>query len=927
MAIRTIYRGSHKGHRLNDTWKVEIIDTDHPNTNPPDELPPLAEGVQITWGSDRDIHEPLIASEAEINVYSDSGFFVWAVNTLSISDEGRFYLKVYKNDAIFWRGIILSDRFEWQDTGDPVKIKIRAICGIGRLKSIKINPNDVLDAFVNILRYYNRLLSIASGNMSLYADGERFISTSMFWFETEMPITLGTGDPLRYISFNGRGISSKVNTQNGETAYTNYYDLLKVLLLNFGCNVAMSDGCWRIWQYPALNGTGTSIRQYSYDKTFSQADNPNSGTVNVIDNYVNTNVKRNILKTIGASNLVPLASVNNSYEPSVWRVITRNILDPSLLIYKRFAVDLTTPDNIPYTFATDFGFVIQGVTRIRIVNNTANPLIIRANAQITVRITDGINNRYLNAANQWQSSLTALPILFDVDQVPNGTERWFDLPFIYQTQELPFAGTIILTITCTAQGLPALTNQNALIQAKQTDIEIRYYSISGTAATQQQITLQNNSSGQNSTIELNIGDTVLTDRAAPYFTNAARIYDGSIVKNSVFWRVNDTGTSRGLVSTLLHHILTARQRPIRRLEGAYIGYMAPHYKAVLNDEQVFVFVSGVFSTMYDTMTRVQMQRLQDTVLEAPGTLGLEVFGLASGGATGSTTTAGELGGLIGVTGGGILTDPIEVGTGITEINLVDPAGIDIPLGTEIIVFDAATGLYFTVTTSTNTLAADTVIDVDAFDLTTAVTDGQLFFSQTTLLGLSGGGDNWTWGATSTAPSNTIGNDGDEFVTSAGRIYEKVAGAWVLKLPRLVTGASFSAPLDTPNMEVVMRVSTGNGSASGVNINDLNTYTNTYIEHSGTTGTIALSSGNSFKPIVYMNYTGASTLRLPAGSAANSSLVVVIKNINTGTVTVERATTDTTSTINGATDYDVLPDKYCVFQYRHAATDWTLLFEV
>ena len=116
-----------------------------------------------------------------MTVYSDDEFFVWAVNTLAYSDEGRFHLKVYKNGSIFWRGIILTDRFEWQDTGEPVSITIRAICGIGRLRNIKIDTTDVISTGVNLTRQIQKLLQIAGGTTDLYDTGDRFLTTSMFW--------------------------------------------------------------------------------------------------------------------------------------------------------------------------------------------------------------------------------------------------------------------------------------------------------------------------------------------------------------------------------------------------------------------------------------------------------------------------------------------------------------------------------------------------------------------------------------------------------------------------------------------------------------------------------------------------------------------------------------------------------------------------
>jgi hypothetical protein len=100
-----------------------------------------------------------------------------------------------------------------------------------------------------------------------------------------------------------------------------------------------------------------------------------------------------------------------------------------------------------------------------------------------------------------------------------------------------------------------------------------------------------------------------------------------------------------------------------------------------------------------------------------------------------------------------------------------------------------------------------------------------------------------------------------------------------------------------------------------------------ITYSGTTGVNQLTGANLHKPVVYIDYTGASTTRLPATTSGNNNTVFIFKNINTGTATITRtASGDTVTTINGAVTYDLMPGESILVQYIHASTDWRILWK-
>jgi hypothetical protein len=188
------------------------------------------------------------------------------------------------------------------------------------------------------------------------------------------------------------------------------------------------------------------------------------------------------------------------------------------------------------------------------------------------------------------------------------------------------------------------------------------------------------------------------------------------------------------------------------------------------------------------------------------------------------------------------------------------------------------------------------------------------------------GDQMFWGTEATAPSNTLGNDGDEWVTSVGRVYEKVSGSWTLKSSRFDSGFYYDAGLDVSSMYFLIRYETGASVVAGSNQGIYNGYLNNSVWHSGTTGSVQLGTTQTFRGYVYANYTGALTLRFPTNSASSSHNIITVKNVNTGVCTISRSASDTVTTFEGATTYVLNPGETVSFQYDHANTNWQLLWK-
>jgi hypothetical protein len=738
--IKTIFTTSYTGHRQQRSWRIDVVDANY--TGSP-EAPALdlgsvdAQGAVVKWGNDRDLYEPIIASQAEVKLYLTGAAKTWATVTLPLSQESRYFLEIYENNALFWRGVIIQDQVKFYELPDPLPFTLSAMCGLGRLQKLDYDYQFAFPSGYQTATLFNeilRVLKIATVEPNLYKNTDAFIRTNFQWYEVNMDSTVGGIDPLLLISYNVQNVAEFPQDNSDVKEYISLTDYLRQILMNFGLSITYANGAWQLFQVNELNTTAQTTRYYTYAVNYVARLNPNENTGSQLSAYVATTVQKNVSKTISKGNLTPLSGILNSYKAPFYKITTEPLFDFSLLVYRNPAIDLVPAAVLEnYILSGTWGFRINIQTDVLVDGTSLSaPIVVRVEGQMRLSITDGSQTRYLTSTGAWVTANTTFSIGFDTDQVLNGQIRNFALGVAFDSNALPFAGVLSLQATSiTAAQLPGGANQNALITSRLSDVTIEHFDTTGAGSIRREFyTVENQTAGIQSSVDALLR-LPLFDRASRYILNAVFIWDEAQLKrvHSQLWRKNDVGDYSNLHILVLRQALIRRQIPARLKEGTYIGFIAPNEKA--KDEGAnWAFVNGEFSTGYDQMNRVQLQNLgADVFTVDPLPSDRTELNPNSGVATGGNRVSGFQNTLAEI---GVPLEPIAAGT-LSSISTPVEIPFTMAADTLVLILDLTGGVIVRARVKNATEAGVTSFEVNSITVSQPIIAPYLFFPQFTLL--------------------------------------------------------------------------------------------------------------------------------------------------------------------------------------------------
>jgi len=733
MAVDVIFRTSYVNNRngASETWRVDIVDVNAATVE--DDPAPFTlteRGALIKWGSDRPLYEPIIASEVTLvaRIVGDSTFRTWAENTLPTEQENRYFLRLYRNSELDWTGVILQDRIEFYDR-DVYEYTIRAICGIGRLKEIKPIDDFTRVGRVSLMREMANILDYASVYpLFLYNNSTPFLATNFKWFADEMPITLGTGDPFRYISYENLGVGFSIDEQTGDRVWRNLYEYLRAICINFGLTITHAKGCWRVFQINDSTYLSNAARFYTYGWPITQGTNPSTGAVHVIASYTTVD---NLAEV--PSNYLPLAATRNAFAPALKSVSASVVFVANGVVLKRINNTFATPATEAMSFIQGLGLIGELSALIDI-----NPSLIPPfhNAYIVAKIslsnTDGVNTRHLANSGQWFNGVV-VQTFGDANSTPVSTTTPLPISISlnFQTPQIPYVGDITFNVTYHLFDEVAQTEISGGVIASTTTVTISTYVIDQSEARGLSVQLENALTTQNSSVKAELGELLVIDRPATNTYRACLIWNGTELEPSTTWKINDTGSSLLLYALVLRDALIRQQVPARQKEGAFIGTAYPYTRARYNSTDNHIFVSGEYETGRKTWNRVMFQIIPTLTFSLSPILTTVIQSsdpISRGGVARRRSAD-----FVPIGGGGVVLTPRIAATGIDEIGV--PVGLNFPItaGTVLTVTDTTTGLSYRVTTSAGVGVGATTIPVTPFDLPGDLVTPVLLLNQDTTI--------------------------------------------------------------------------------------------------------------------------------------------------------------------------------------------------
>lgn len=560
------YRSDFKSDNGTD-WKVDILDIGHRYDTPNDFI---IKSLQINYQPDKedDLFAEILASDVSMVAMSENKSFDLFVNDLFESNEERFFMKIYKNNALYWVGQLLQDVSNMADAYYPQEVSLRATDGISYLKGLDFNSNGSgglsdfgTTTFTDLLIGILSKIKTASVAL-LWLDGDNFIEHNVNWYDVahQSNVSVLENTRINYKVFHSYD-------DDGNIVYMKCYDVLKKICEAFGMRVMLENGVWMFRQLGEYNKNSST--SYIYKK-----DGSANGTVEAI-NQVNS-AKR--LATQHFSYLPGLKSVHQCYfhqsNGNLLQGVTVNLQSGSqslgsvtggtgtyLLLSLRINIDFSG-NTSPHHF-----FLV------------AANILIKFGSNYLYRAANNViqSNDYSSLA--WSSSVNYLEYVTEVLEDVDGNTS-FDVNI--QTPALP-AGINDLEIDVLKYAVR--NNQGTDVSGQiSVDIEvlngsrIEYYT-SAEPSNKRCFSVGNND-GFSEVVELE--DSIFGDAVSNETPVKLEVYDSSEWLNSTSWKENNTGNAFEFTALMLNERLALQRKTVLRREGTFKGGLSINDVIVLN---------------------------------------------------------------------------------------------------------------------------------------------------------------------------------------------------------------------------------------------------------------------------------------------------------------------------------------------------------
>lgn len=228
--------------------------------------------IQYIPSSD-DPFEPIIASQLSVSI-DVTDFIDDMPNFVSLNDR-KYLCKLYDSNISMdpiWVGWILTDSVQFPFTTGIKEISFNAICGLGMLNYITYNTLSS-----NTLFKHSLLQIILNCLNSLQFETNLNLFTACSIYSSQM---LDRTDGDEYEPFAQTYIS--LNSLQSSGVYKTCLEILREILISFGCRIIQSNGEWNILQ---INQQANEENYYTrYDNAGTVID---SGTYSKIKNIPN----------------------------------------------------------------------------------------------------------------------------------------------------------------------------------------------------------------------------------------------------------------------------------------------------------------------------------------------------------------------------------------------------------------------------------------------------------------------------------------------------------------------------------------------------------------------------------------------------------------------------------------------------------------
>lgn len=204
-----------------------------------------------------DVFEPIYASQIAVvlDVTEDTA----NMPDFTAMDDRKYWAKVFRGSNLDWQGWVLSDNVQYNFDGDIKQISFNAVCGLGMLADIDYTTSVTTFRIQLLQVLQDCLIPLNFPTQPILKSSVSIYSSTMFnridnpnsepWFQTWMS--------------RNNFIKAKVDEQGITRNEYSCLDVLRDILISWGCRIFMANGEWNIIQLNQQNEATRYWTKYS----------------------------------------------------------------------------------------------------------------------------------------------------------------------------------------------------------------------------------------------------------------------------------------------------------------------------------------------------------------------------------------------------------------------------------------------------------------------------------------------------------------------------------------------------------------------------------------------------------------------------------------------------------------------------------------
>lgn len=558
------------------TWRVDIIDTSYIGAIGSVEL---AQMPALKYNAENDErYEPIKSSSITLPLVVDAGSTLetWLFNDVLQAKEERFFCNLYKNNNLYWSGVLQQDLGQFDDN-DRYVYDLEFTDGLNRLKKLTAGSDITSNATNNIRRFINICLQ-RTPLFDNITNSDTLYSTSVQWYEANIGSYTTANDPMDKIFIQNWAFCDF--EEDGTPKPRTYYEILEQVLLSWNCRIILSEGYFRIIQINTYNDNAWFERKYLKTFAFQSSASvawdcaingitawPESGT-NVWQHY-----------------------------PALREIRAKYRVDANVSLVSPSVQDIRTSAT---SFVSD---VFGGTNRRLRVTGIANVALATAitpfiNLFVQLRVKIGIY--YLRGSNfigqaQWTTnSADTYTFVVSLDRIVSaGTGAWtFEYSMEFTTPDIPVGVHTSSTIQIVNEAAVNNTNQSTVTILTGTTFFKGTFKVQPVTNAGFFNYLVRNTSGIINSVDFDFDELYMGDQAYSNDLKGLMYNDGTnFLGTTPQWRIKATGASYGFNELFLLEIMAGQVIPNKKYQGNFIANANPHDRFTYRSES-YIFNGG-----------------------------------------------------------------------------------------------------------------------------------------------------------------------------------------------------------------------------------------------------------------------------------------------------------------------------------------------